>query len=124
MEAPTSAEDIMMRQQQMAEAEERRLSILDQILETGAKDRLARLSLVKKEKARVVEDALISAATNGKLQGKVTEVQLIQMLEQFSGADNNDGNKGVFGGKTRVIIQRKKNNFDDQDDDDDDSDLL
>ena len=42
----------------------------EQILETGAKDRLARLALVKKEKARAVEDALISAATNGKLQGK------------------------------------------------------
>ena len=95
--------------------------MVDQILEQGAKDRLARLSLVKKEKARAVEDALISAATNGKLQGKVTEVQLIQMLEQFSGSDSSSGSSQ--GGKNRVVIQRKKNNFDD-DDDDDDSDLL
>lgn len=39
-------------------------------------------AMVKAEKARNVEDMLISAATSGKLGGKVTEDQFIQMLEQ------------------------------------------
>ena len=43
----------------------------EQILEPAAKDRISRLALVKKEKARSVEDSLIMAAKNGKLQGKV-----------------------------------------------------
>lgn len=44
----------------------------DQILEPGAKDRISRLALVKKEKARSIEDSLINAARSGKLSGKVT----------------------------------------------------
>jgi programmed cell death protein 5 len=52
--------------------DEQRLSILDQILEPAAKDRLLRLSMVKKEKASRVEASLIQAATSGKLRGKVS----------------------------------------------------
>lgn len=51
--------------------EEQRRSILDQILEPAAKDRLIRLALVKPEKARVMEDHLIKAATSGQLRSKV-----------------------------------------------------
>lgn len=39
-------------------------------------------AMVKAEKARSVEDMLIAAATSGRLGGKVTEHQFIQMLEQ------------------------------------------
>lgn len=39
-------------------------------------------AMVKAEKARNVEDMLINAATSGRLGGKVTEDQFIQMLEQ------------------------------------------
>lgn len=89
-------------------------------MESAAKDRLSRLRLVRKEQCRAVEDALISAATNGKLQGKVSEVELIKLLEQFTGgAESSGGGRGT----SRVVIQRKRNNFDD-DDDDDDSDLM
>ena len=56
---------------QQAQMEEQRRSILDQILEPAAKDRLIRLSLVKKEKARFMEDHLIKAATSGQLRSKV-----------------------------------------------------
>lgn len=53
--------------------EEQRRSILDQILEPAAKDRLTRLALVKKDKARTMEDHLIRAATTGQLRSKVTQ---------------------------------------------------
>ena len=54
------------------ENEERRKMIIDQILESGAKERLVRLSLVKPEKCQAVEDSLIRAATSGQLKGKVS----------------------------------------------------
>ena len=99
-EQPFSLDEMHQQQAQKAEMEERRLSILgklksksflrhlhwngpyifpDQILEPAAKDRIARLALVKKEKARSVEDALISAATSGKLKSKV----ILLWIESF-----------------------------------------
>lgn len=56
--------------QQQAE-EERRISILDQVLEPAAKDRIGRLSSVKKEKTRQIEDSIIQAALGGQLKAKV-----------------------------------------------------
>ena len=76
---------------------------------------------MKKDKARAVEDSLIRGATNGHLKSKVSEEQLITMLEQISGGK---GEEAVEGGKKKgVIIQRRKYGYDD-DDEDDDSDLL
>jgi programmed cell death protein 5 len=113
-----SVEEMQMRQQQQQENESRRLSILDQILEPAAKSRLSRLAMVKKEHARSVEDSLINAATNGQLKSKISEEQLIAMLEQISGsaATGTAQNRGI-------TIQRRKTGFDDDEEDDDDSDL-
>mmetsp|Transcript_2716 Transcript_2716/g.3733 ORF Transcript_2716/g.3733 Transcript_2716/m.3733 type:complete len:120 (-) Transcript_2716:9-368(-) len=115
-------EEIQQQQQQQREYEERRTMILNQILDSGAQERLARLSLVKKEKARTIEDSLIKAATNGQLKGKVTEEQLIVMLEQISGPSENS--EGAKAGKKSIIIQRRKYDGIDDDDNDDDSDLI
>ncbi|KAJ1426228.1 double-stranded DNA-binding domain-containing protein [Ochromonadaceae sp. CCMP2298] len=104
-----------MQQQQKAAYEERRVSILDQILEPDAKVRLQRLAIVKKEKVRAIEESLIAAATSGKLQSKVSEEQLIAMLE---GADGPVATK-----KAAVVMQRRKYGFDEEEDDDD-SDLM
>ncbi len=73
MEGVPNVEQMQQQQAAAAAAEERRTMILDQILDAGAKQRLARLSLVKKEKARAVEDSLIRAATNGQLKEIVSE---------------------------------------------------
>ncbi len=56
---------------QQAAYEEQRLAILDQILEPEARARLSRLSIVRPDKARATEDALIIAAKNGRLQSQV-----------------------------------------------------
>eukprot|EP01035_Chromulina_nebulosa_P019636 gene19636-25547_t len=96
-----SVEQIQLQQQQAAEAEERRNLILDQILEPEAKDRLNRLSLVRKDKARAVGDSIISAATNGRLKGKVTEEQLIAMLEQLSLTKDSDT---TISGKSKELV--------------------
>jgi len=113
-----SMEDMQLQQQQKAMYEEQRTNILDQILEAPAKERLSRLAIVKREKARKVEDQLIQSATTGKLSSKVTDEQLVAILarssEETEGAATKKG----------VVIQRRKYGFDDDDDDDDDSDLL
>lgn len=89
-------------------------------MEPPARERLSRLRMVRPDKARASEDALINAAKSGRIKTKLTEEALIQMLEQFSSSEA----EGVGGGaKKKVVIQRRKYGVDD-DDDEDDSDLM
>ncbi len=140
MEGVPSVDEIQQKQAAAAAAEERRNMILDQILDGNAKQRLSRLALVKKEKARAVEDSLIRAATNGQLKEivsylwyslsslrcissrllltQVTEEKLIAMLEQISCGGDDLG--GAGGKKKSVVVQRRKYGFDEDDDDNDD----
>ncbi len=55
-------------------------------------------------------------ALQGKIDTKISEAKLIEMLEGIVGAQlqKNGGNAG------KINIQRKKYNFDSDDDDDDD----
>jgi programmed cell death protein 5 len=112
---PKTQEEMLERQSMMAEKEQQRISILDQILDASAGDRLKRLNLVRKDKARSVEDSLIKAAMSGQLRGKVTDTQLITMLEQLDSA----AGSGASGNKS-VSIQRRKYGMDSDDDDNDD----
>ncbi|CAG8678642.1 20334_t:CDS:2 [Dentiscutata erythropus] len=64
--------------------EETRQTLLTQILDNEARERLARISIVKAEKARAVEDLLIRMAQSGQLRGKVSESQLIDLLQQIN----------------------------------------
>jgi len=45
---------------------------------------VARIGLVKPDKARRVEDMIIGAAQSGQLRGKVDEANLISLLDQIS----------------------------------------
>ncbi|MED6192870.1 hypothetical protein PIB30_013965 [Stylosanthes scabra] len=66
------------------EAEERRQMMLSQILSAEARERLARIALVKPEKARGVEDVILRAAQMGQIAEKVSEERLITLLEQIN----------------------------------------
>ncbi|KAL0398377.1 UNVERIFIED_CONTAM: DNA-binding protein DDB [Sesamum radiatum] len=66
------------------EAEEQRQMILTQILTSEARARLARIALVKPEKARGVEDVIIRAAQMGQIVDQVSEERLISLLEQIN----------------------------------------
>ncbi|CAG8856388.1 16890_t:CDS:2, partial [Gigaspora margarita] len=55
---------------------------LIQILDNEAQEKLTRISIVKAEKARTVEDLLIRIARSGQLRGKVNESQLIDLLQK------------------------------------------
>ncbi|KAK8949036.1 hypothetical protein KSP39_PZI005682 [Platanthera zijinensis] len=67
-----------------SEAEERRQLMLTQVLSLQARERLARIALVKPDKARGVEDVILRAAQTGQIGDKVSEERLISLLEQIN----------------------------------------
>ncbi|KAL8967321.1 MAG: hypothetical protein Q9183_002978, partial [Haloplaca sp. 2 TL-2023] len=97
------------RKQQEAEA---RASILSQILQPEAADRLGRIRLVKESRATEIENRLIMLAKSGQLRAKVTEEQLKELLNAV--AENNERD-GTTGGK--IVVSRRKGGWDDDDDD-------
>ncbi|KAI4365194.1 hypothetical protein MLD38_021202 [Melastoma candidum] len=88
------------------EAEERRQMMLSQILSSEARERLARIALVKPDKARGVEDVLLRATQMGQIAEKVSEERLISILEQI----NTQTSK-----QPKVTIQRRRNVLEDDD---------
>jgi len=93
-----------------AEAKEaQRKQMLDAILAPDAKERLARIRLVKPDKAFGVENLLLNAAQSGRLKNQVDEATLVDMLRQVSEQQEK---------AKKVTITRKKDPFDDDDDDD------
>ena len=112
-QAPASAEEQQQQQEQQQAAEEQRSSMLAALLQPAARERresrgashapgeglagrkparrrlpclpaVARIALVKPEKARGVEDIIIHAAKRGQIQEKVSEDRLIELLEQVN----------------------------------------
>ncbi|KAL5990079.1 hypothetical protein ACLOJK_010976 [Asimina triloba] len=83
-------------------------------IETGVVDRflailitaVARIALVKPEKARGVEDVVLRAAQMGQIAEKVSEERLISLLEQI----NTQTSK-----QTKVTIQRRRSVLEDDD---------
>ncbi|KAJ1675355.1 hypothetical protein EV182_001434 [Spiromyces aspiralis] len=77
--------------------------LLSRILEQDARERLGRIAIVKPEKASAVESMLINMARSGRLRGKVSEDDLIGLLERI----NDETQK-----QTRIVFNRK--GFDDE----------
>ncbi len=93
--------------QQEAEA---RASILQQILEPEAADRLGRIRLVKESRAVDVENRLIMLARSGQLRAKITEEQLKELLGAVSEKEEQEG-------RGKIVVSRRKDGWDDEDDD-------
>lgn len=93
--------------------EEARRSILSGVLAPEARERLARVAIVKPDNARAVEEHIIRLARAGKISAKITEDGLIRMLEELSKAE------AAAKGATKVTISRRKRDDEDDDDDDD-----
>ena len=92
-------------------AAEARVSILSQILQPEAADRLGRIRLVKESRATDVENRLIMLARSGQLRAKVTEEQLKELLGAVA---ENSERDGTTGGK--IVVSRRKGGWDDDDD--------
>ena len=89
---------------------EARASILSQILEPDAADRLGRIRLVKASRAEDVENRLIMLARSGQLRSRVTETQLKDILNAVSEQQQE---------AEKVTVQkRRKGGWDDDDLDD------
>ncbi|KAK0628663.1 PDCD5-related protein, partial [Bombardia bombarda] len=85
---------------------EARQSMLNQILEPEAADRLGRIRLVKESRATEVENRLLMLAQSGQLLQKVTETQLKELLNAV--ADKKEEEK--------IVVSRRKGWEDDDDD--------
>ena len=75
---------------------------MDQLLSEQARVRLGNINAVKPEKAEKLEMIIIQNAQSGRFQGKVTESQLIDLMNQLSEMEEKD---------TKIEIKRQK--FDD-----------
>ncbi|KAG6594495.1 DNA-binding protein, partial [Cucurbita argyrosperma subsp. sororia] len=106
MGSQSNPEQQKAQEEAKSEAEERRQMMLSQILSMQARERLARIALVKPEKARGVEDVILRAAQMGQIVEKVSEEKLITLLEQI----NNQTTK-----QTKVTIQRRRSVLEDDD---------
>ncbi|PWY79440.1 DNA-binding TFAR19-related protein [Aspergillus sclerotioniger CBS 115572] len=95
-------------QRRQAEAE-RRTTILNQILEPEAADRLGRIRLVKESRAADVENRLLVLAQSGQLRQKVSEDQLKQLLNAMAENQRKDEEEH------KIVISRR-GGWDDDDD--------
>mmetsp|Transcript_110337 Transcript_110337/g.312210 ORF Transcript_110337/g.312210 Transcript_110337/m.312210 type:complete len:133 (+) Transcript_110337:100-498(+) len=92
------------------EMEERKRMMIRQCVEPDALERLQRVGLVKPDKQRQIEESILSAATTGRITEKVSDTELIRIIEKIDKSS---------APTTSVKIQRKKRG----DDSDDDIDL-
>ncbi|KAI8911289.1 hypothetical protein PhCBS80983_g01258 [Powellomyces hirtus] len=90
-----------------SQMEEMRRTMLFQILDNQARERLARIKIVKGDKARAVEDLLIRMAQSGQIRSKVNETTLIGLLEQINEANQKE---------TKIVYNRRRD--DDSEDED------
>jgi len=100
MEDLKAAQDEQKAQEQKKkEVEARKDLMLSQILEHDAKERLARIALVRPDQARQIEAQLIQMAQSGQIVEKISEEKLKSMITQLAQGQQ----KG-----SKVSIQRKK----------------
>ncbi|KAJ5555566.1 DsDNA-binding protein PDCD5 [Penicillium sp. DV-2018c] len=96
-------------QKRQAEAEQR-ASILMQILDPAAADRLGRIRMVKESRATDIENRLIMLAQTGQLRQKVTEEQLKDLLGAIAENQRKEEEE------QKIVISRRKGGWDDDDD--------
>lgn len=67
---------------------------------------VSRISLVKPSKARAIQDLLIRMAQSGQVRQKVTEQQLIGLLDQVEGQGQGGGfgSGGSSGGSGKITV--------------------
>ncbi|KAK7689072.1 hypothetical protein QCA50_007763 [Cerrena zonata] len=105
--APAGGEDDGKR---VAEEQMRR-DLLATVLDSAARERLSRIALVSPQRSQQIEGILLRMAQTGQLRGRVTEEQLIDLLEQAEEAQSKNAPK-----KGTIVFQRRKGGFDDDDD--------
>ncbi|KAI5119087.1 hypothetical protein M0805_004860 [Coniferiporia weirii] len=93
-----------------ATEEQMRRDLLATVLDSKARERLARIALVSPTRSTQIESILLRMAQSGQLRGRVGEDQLINLLEQAEDAKSKSGAKGA------IVFQRRKE-LDEENDD-------
>jgi len=92
-----------------AQEEQMKRDLLSTVLESDARERLSRIALVNPQLSNQIEGILLRMAQSGQLRGRVTETQLIGLLDQADTAQGKSTTK-----KSTIVFQRRKG-FDDDD---------
>ena len=79
-----SQQQVQQQQEKAKQQEEMRKDLLQKVLTPEAADRLARIALVKPDKARKLEDMVLMMAQKGQVQSQITDSYMKQMLEGIS----------------------------------------
>ena len=82
-----------------------RQSMMAQILSEEANRRLGAIAAVKPGKAETLENIIIQNAQSGRFQGKVSEEQLVDLLQQVKDVDAN----------AAAPVEKAKHHFEDED---------
>lgn len=83
-----------------------RAAALSQILAQDARERLNRIRIVNPARAEQVSEMLVGLAQTGQLRGRVSDADLVVLLEKISGHDQP---------ATRLVFSRKQGFEDDED---------
>ncbi|GAA5865663.1 hypothetical protein JCM3774_004955 [Rhodotorula dairenensis] len=102
--------------QKQAAEDERRRTMMSQILSPEARERLSRIALVKPDRARAIEQLLARMAQSGQLRGRVSEDQLIDVLDQVEAMEKGQGGGAGAKSASKITFTRKAA-YDDSDDD-------
>ncbi|KAJ7184307.1 PDCD5-related protein [Mycena filopes] len=93
-----------------AQEEQMRRDVVATVLEIAARERLSRISLVSPERSQQIETVLVRLVQSGQIRGKVSENQLIDLLEQMEDAGGKTTTK-----KSTISYQRRRDPDDDLD---------
>lgn len=93
-----------------AAEEQMRRDLLATVLDSAARERLSRIALVSPQRSQQIEAILLRMAQTGQLRGRVSENQLIDLLEQAEDAQSKGAPK-----KGTIVFQRRKGGVDDDD---------
>ncbi|KAG7452799.1 uncharacterized protein BT62DRAFT_27018 [Guyanagaster necrorhizus] len=86
-----------------AQEEQMRRDLMATVLDTAARERLSRIALVSPERSQQIEGILFRMVKSGQLKGRVSENQLIELLDQVEEAQGAKTAK-----KSTIVYQRRK----------------
>ncbi|KAI5954594.1 hypothetical protein KGF54_002369 [Candida jiufengensis] len=99
-----------LQQQQASAANDMTQTILSRVLETGARERLSRVRIVRPDRAQAVESYILKLYSMGQINQKLNEKDIVEILDGISRDSQQK--------QTSKIVYDRKETVDDDDDDD------
>ncbi|QRG37413.1 hypothetical protein FDK38_001787 [Candidozyma auris] len=97
--------------QQSPPGQEEKISVLSQVLEPSARERLSRVRIVRPDRADAVEQYLVKMIQMGSIRRKLGEQDIVEILESLSRDEKKTS-------ASQIVFDRKRADLDDEDDDD------